>query len=227
MQPSRGDELAKVDAGGGQDDRVVQPDAARAAGVGRPHRALTAILAGVFTAAVGLAQRIFVAVSGEKSDAAIVLTTLVVATLYAPLRRRLEAIVDRRFKYDQHRFGAYRSEVRQRLSLIDPMGAAERLALETVRELAATGAAVVDDADLPSGTAGTWPVPPVVRLPIPSGSGALWAVLVGPRVDGRPHDPRSIVELQELATLVAAAALRPEREVSDRAGSSRPQKAET
>ena len=41
---------------------------------------LTAILAGVFTAAIGLAQRVFVAVTGEKSDAAIVLTTLVVAT---------------------------------------------------------------------------------------------------------------------------------------------------
>ena len=45
---------------------------------------LTAILAGVFTAAIGLAQRVFVAATGETSDAAIVLTTLVVATLYAP-----------------------------------------------------------------------------------------------------------------------------------------------
>src|SRR5205814_9035502 len=47
---------------------------------------LTAILAGVFTAAVGLAQRVFVATTGQSSDAALVLTTLVVATLYAPLR---------------------------------------------------------------------------------------------------------------------------------------------
>jgi len=50
---------------------------------------LTAILAGVFTAAVGLAQRLFVAATGQTSDAAIVGTTLVVATLYAPLRKRL------------------------------------------------------------------------------------------------------------------------------------------
>ena len=30
-------------------------------------------------------------------------------------------------------------------------------------------------------------------------------ILIGARFDGRPHDPRSIAELQEVATLVAAA----------------------
>ncbi len=168
---------------------------------------LTAILAGVFTAAIGLAQRVFVAVTGEKSDAAIVLTTLVVATLYAPLRKRLEAIVDRRFRYDQHRFGAYRHEVTRILGLVEPSRAAERLAIEAVRELAATGGAVVDAEDRPTASAGEWPVPPAVRLAIPGGGGSLAAILVGPRLDAQPHDPRSIAELQEVAQLVAAAAL--------------------
>ena len=168
---------------------------------------LTAILAGVFTAAIGLAQRVFVAVTGEKSDAAIVLTTLVVATLYAPLRKRLEAIVDRRFRYDQHRFGAYRDEVTRILGLVEPSRAAERLAIEAVRELAATGGAVVDAEDRPTASAGEWPVPPAVRLAIPGGGGSLAAILVGPRLDAQPHDPRSIAELQEVAQLVAAAAL--------------------
>jgi hypothetical protein len=166
---------------------------------------LTAILAGVFTAAIGLAQRGFVAVTGEKSDAAIVLTTLVVATLYAPLRKRLEAIVDRRFRYDEHRFGAYRDEVKRILSVVEPYRAAERLVVEAVRELAATGGAVVDADDRPMATAGEWPVPPVVRLAIAAGASRLGEILVGARLDGRPHDPRSIAELQEVATLVAAA----------------------
>jgi hypothetical protein len=166
---------------------------------------LTAILAGVFTAAIGLAQRGFVAVTGEKSDAAIVLTTLVVATLYAPLRKRLEAIVDRRFRYDEHRFGAYRDEVNRLLSIIEPQRAADRLASEAMRELAASGAAVVDDGDRPVASAGEWPIQPVVRLAIPGGGDRLAAIVVGPRVDGRSHDPRWIAELQEVATLVAAA----------------------
>lgn len=171
---------------------------------------LTAILAGVFTAGVGLAQRLFVAVSGEASDVAIVLTTLVVATLYAPLRKRLEAFVDRRFKYDEHRFGPYRTELKQILSLVEPAEAAERLAAEALRELRATGAAVVDGKDQPSGTAGEWPVPAVARLAIPGGRGTLKTILVGPRRDGEPHDPRAIAELQDVAALAARAVTRPD-----------------
>jgi hypothetical protein len=87
--------------------------------------------------------------------------------------------------------------------------AAERLASEAVRELAATGGAVVDVHDQPTAIAGAWPVPPVVRMPIPGGRGSLKWVLVGPRVDGQPHDPRSIAQLEEVAALVAAAARLP------------------
>jgi hypothetical protein len=102
---------------------------------------LTAILAGVFAAGVGLAQRLFVAVTGQSSDAAVVLVTLVVATLYAPMRKRLEAIIDKRFKYETLRFGAYTDRVKTVLSVIDPARSAEKLASEAVAELGATGAA--------------------------------------------------------------------------------------
>jgi hypothetical protein len=78
--------------------------------------ALTAILAGVFAAGVGLAQRLFVVFTGESSDAAIVLVTLVIATLYTPLRKRIEKVIDKRFKYETSRFGAYGEEVRSILS---------------------------------------------------------------------------------------------------------------
>jgi hypothetical protein len=167
--------------------------------------ALTAILAGIFTAGIGLAQRLFVATTGEKSDAAIVLTTLVVATVYAPLRRRLESVIDRWFKYEHRRFGAYRDEVVRILGVLEPTRAAARLVAETVRELEATGGAVVDGADSPIATAGTWPVASVVRLPIPGGADPLRALLVGPRADGRPHDPRTIAHLEETVGLVANA----------------------
>ncbi|HYX11985.1 MAG TPA: hypothetical protein VE817_08390, partial [Candidatus Acidoferrum sp.] len=54
-------------------------------------------------------------------------------------------------------------------------------------------------------TAGDWPVPAVVRLSIPGGSGALRKVVIGPRLDGRPHDPESIVDLEGVAGLASAA----------------------
>ncbi|HEX5149192.1 MAG TPA: hypothetical protein VFW02_08940 [Candidatus Limnocylindrales bacterium] len=166
---------------------------------------LTAILAGVFTAAIGLAQRVFVAATGETSDAAIVLTTLVVATLYAPLRKRLEVIIDRRFKYDVRRFGAYRSEVEQLLSIMDPARAAARLVSDAVAELDATGGAVVDADGVVVATSGVWPIPTLVRLPIPGRSRSLAALVLGPRQNGQPYDPRTISELDELVTLVAGA----------------------
>jgi hypothetical protein len=166
---------------------------------------LTAILAGVFTAAVGLAQRVFVATTGEKSDAAIVLTTLVVATLYAPLRKRLEGLVDMRFKYDDRRFGAYRDEVLHVLNVVDLPRAARRLAAEAVRELEATGGAVLGAGDVLIASAGTWPVSATIRLPLTDGRGHLGSVVVGPRVDGRPHDPQTVSRLEEVATLVATA----------------------
>ncbi|MEZ0239253.1 MAG: hypothetical protein ACAH65_00510 [Chloroflexota bacterium] len=178
---------------------------------------LTAILAGVFTAGVGLAQRLFVVVSGESSDLAIILTTLVVATLYAPLRKRLEAFVDRRFKYEQRRFGPQLDEIRRVLAVIDPARVAERLASEAVRELAATGAAVVDASGEIVATAGEWPVAPAVEVQIPgpearprgeSSGRPLRAVLVGPRARGGAHEPAALDELREFARL-AVEAIRP------------------
>lgn len=63
--------------------------------------ALSAILAGVYTASITLSQRVFTAVTGERSDAAIVLTTLIVAATFTPLKTRLQAVVDARLKTAQ------------------------------------------------------------------------------------------------------------------------------
>ena len=60
--------------------------------------ALSAILAGVYTASITLSQRLFMAVTGERSDAAIVLTTLIVASTFTPLKARVQGGVDRRLK---------------------------------------------------------------------------------------------------------------------------------
>jgi hypothetical protein len=58
---------------------------------------LTAILIGVYFGAVLLTQAAFVALTGQESALAIVLSTLLIAALFNPLRRRLQAFIDRRF----------------------------------------------------------------------------------------------------------------------------------
>jgi hypothetical protein len=59
---------------------------------------LVAIIGGLATALIPFSQRIFMAVTGNTSDAAIVLTTLFVASFVTPVRKRLEAAVEGRFK---------------------------------------------------------------------------------------------------------------------------------
>jgi hypothetical protein len=59
---------------------------------------LTAMLAGGYAASVALFQRLFVTVTGQTTDAAIVITTLILAAAFTPVRKALENAVERRFR---------------------------------------------------------------------------------------------------------------------------------
>lgn len=166
---------------------------------------VTAVLAGVFAAATTLAQRIFISASGQASDVAIVLETLVVVAVYAPVRKRVEGLVDRYFKYDQRAYGPYLDELRRLLDLVDPRRAAARLAREAMTHTGATGVAVTGRGGAVLGSAGTWPADPSVSVPIEVAGSPITAVLVGPRRDGKPHAPASLRELGEAAAVVAIA----------------------
>jgi hypothetical protein len=64
---------------------------------------LVAIIGGMATAMIPLSQRMFMAVTGNESDAAVVLTTLFVASFITPVRKRLEVAVEGRFRTAPHR----------------------------------------------------------------------------------------------------------------------------
>jgi hypothetical protein len=64
---------------------------------------LTATLVAVYFGGIVVLQRLFVVLTGERSTLAVVASTLLIAALFNPLRRRVQGLVDRLFyrrKYD-------------------------------------------------------------------------------------------------------------------------------
>jgi hypothetical protein len=64
---------------------------------------LTATLVALYFGGIVVLQRVFVVLTGQQSTLAVVASTLAIAALFVPLRRRVQGFVDRRFyrkKYD-------------------------------------------------------------------------------------------------------------------------------
>ncbi len=64
---------------------------------------LTATLVALYFGGIVVLQRVFVLLTGQQSTLAVVASTLAIAALFVPLRRRIQSFIDRRFyrrKYD-------------------------------------------------------------------------------------------------------------------------------
>jgi hypothetical protein len=95
---------------------------------------LTTMLLAVYFGGIVVLQRIFVLLTGERSTLAVVASTLVIAALFTPLRRRIQGFIDRRFyrsKYDIRKtLEAFSAQLRNETDL----GALSADLVDVVRE---------------------------------------------------------------------------------------------
>jgi hypothetical protein len=82
---------------------------------------LSATLVALYFGGIVVLQRLFVLLTGQQSTLAVVASTLLLAALFQPLKRRLQSIIDRRFyrrKYDGRRtLEAFSAQLRNETDL--------------------------------------------------------------------------------------------------------------
>lgn len=103
---------------------------------------LTASLAGLYAASVQLFKFLFEAVAGKGSDATIVLTTLVLAALFTPLKNRLQKSVDHYFGqvHDPAKeLKSYSEQLRSVVRVFDPRETARQFLDHAVQAFEASG----------------------------------------------------------------------------------------
>jgi hypothetical protein len=176
---------------------------------------LTAILAGIYTASIGLFQRAFVALTGERSDAAIVLTTLVVASAFTPLRGRVQAILDRRLKETRDptkELSAFCDQVQSVALVIDVDELASRLLEKTVDAAGAVGGAIyLGEPERLVHSTGVKIDDGQLRVRLQHGETVVGTLTLGPRRSGAAYAESDRRALERTGAIVAQAIVIVER----------------
>lgn len=172
---------------------------------------LTAILAGLYSASIALFQKIFVAATGQQSDAAVVITTLILVSSFTPIKNALQAAVDRRFKEapdPARKLRAFGNEVKSFLQLGNPDLLSLRLLDEATTAFNATGGAIYAGQSEQRRVicrSGGWNEDEEISVSPSDSSKKLELMALGPRRNGLEYSQRDRQALQEIVDVVAGA----------------------
>lgn len=172
---------------------------------------LTAILAGTYIATIQLFRWLFKTVTGDTSDASIVLTTLVVAAAFTPVKARLQTVVDRYFKEPPDplkELRALRVQVQSVVDVLDVETAARRLLATAVAGFGAKGGAI--DVDVSgegqlSLTHGASDGMADLSMPLENRGERFGTLSLDGRHDGRPYSAEDEEMLRQVAGEVSSA----------------------
>ena len=172
---------------------------------------LTAVLAGVFSTLTVLLQRGFIAVTGEKSDAAPVIIALVVVSAVQPIRSRVEGFMARRFKEPPDHTRSLR-DFRDQVRAFVQMSSADQIACllleQAAQGLQAESGAVTSVAGgrwRTVHTYGPWRGNASVSVPIEFQGMRYGVLLLGAKNGDRPYSRTEGEALQRAADEVARA----------------------
>ncbi len=172
---------------------------------------LTAVLAGIFAAMITFTQRLFLTITGQQSELAIVITSLIVAAMFTPLKSAIEGFVTRQFHdtYDQTRdLRTYGDQVQAFVEMSEPALITRRLLEDAARTLRAQSGAVflIDDGQLQRvHTVGAWKNNPRLSVTLQCGGQRHGVLLLGPPQSGQSYDRAEVEILQQVANTVAKA----------------------
>jgi hypothetical protein len=171
---------------------------------------LTAILAGTYSASITFSQKMFIVLTGEKSDGAIVLTTLVLTSMFTPVKLRLQEFVDTRLKRAAtiRSLQAFGDQVRLFVEMIDANQITQRLLEESTSALGArSGAVHLYDNDVMHlvCTRGEWDGNPKLSIPLETDGMRIGVVSLGTRLNGEEYAREDRATLEQVAEQVARA----------------------
>jgi hypothetical protein len=170
---------------------------------------VSGFLAGLTAAVSGAMQATFIAVTGQRSDAAIVITTLIIVGVFSPAREVVQRFVDSRYKRGAKGIiglRAFATEARQFAGMSDPDRLLMRLLSESVAAFDATGGVAelrAPDGSYTKQTLREWDGDPYVTTTIRDRSGPAARIQLGSRASGHPYSDREVAQLQDAADAVA------------------------
>ncbi len=170
---------------------------------------LTSILAVIYATSLALTQKFFVAATGQESELAMVLTTLLLTIVFTPIRNELQRFVDAHFKEAPDRFrqlASFDQQVSEVAEIIDLNRVSGKLLVESIRAFDAVGGAlflVEDGRPRLVHITDRWGGPVVVRVGLTYGDLCVGWLVLGARSDGGSYSAADLARLQATVADVA------------------------